>query len=79
MKLFEVEITKRVYIVAESPEAAEKAAGNSDVREDDSETEVYASEAKAVPADRTREIPYGAADGSAERDWTIAQWLESWK
>ena len=74
MKLFEVEITAKVYVMAESVAEAESAADDWDVKHDAE----YGSWARHVATSEDNEcLPYGVPDDDHRRDWTIQQWIDS--
>lgn len=77
MKLYEVEITKKVYVVAEDDNAAYEVANSYEVQHCDDEPEVFAHRIDRAPEDVLDSIPYGPEDGSDGRDRTIRQWLKS--
>ena len=80
LRLWEVEVTFRVVVAAESEVAAEDVFA--DERHDitsDVEPEVMASPMRAFPAGWDGNcIPYSAlASGHPRRDWTVAKWREA--
>jgi hypothetical protein len=80
LRLYEVEVTYRVVIAAESEADAEDVFAD-ERREitSDVEPEVLASPMRALPASWDEgSIPYSAIDsGHPRRDWTVAQWREA--
>ena len=80
MRLYEVEITFRTVVVAESERDAELVFSGS--RHDilsDSDPDVWASPCRAIPSGWSKGcIPYSDLDRDhPRRDWTAERWLEA--
>lgn len=80
MKLWDVELSVTVSVIAETRAQAERAATNSEVvAEEKSNLDAVARLASLDTGDKDADgsIPWGTPDKHPRRDWTIAQWKEA--
>lgn len=78
MRLYEVTVTRTVYVVAENDaKACRVGSSHTVLTEDCSDAETDAVEVTCVPAEVSDSLPWGCPDGHERRDWTIEQWLEA--